>query len=406
MITQTLDRRMLWDGFKNDTKGFLQEAEEEKLELTEFLQLKSPEQDGSYPESALEDYLVREGLRVSYSPNYRTSSAKDFLKTEANSAVLWSICDTDFDRAAGLHEVAERNINSFAEADAQSAFRPAMTKPLYERYRYRPKITIGDIAWGVETIDKPDFRQPEFTTSKANTESQDLVEGAPTLIQTLSFSQELGEVKTFGGGLRWSDKFALEDLAVSLLRMYARKAGAVAESQIVHSGLYAIMDNGPATAPLTPGGGVWSFEDLLDLALFDGADDADYNDYQITGIFCQRDEAKEIIEGYATSGDAGTFHQYPTQYFGNLFPGIQVLNAGLGLPTSLGVLRNGSVSNITAQRILGLDARYAAQLQVVARSMQDETHRDAKHRFTERYMTRMIGWLITDPQASFPLNVA
>lgn len=409
MVTELLERRMLHDALTHDASAreLIQEAEDEKLELAEYFQIKSPERDGTaYPESAMEDYLCRRGLRVRATRSHGTSSLGDFMKNEGDQAILWAVCDEDFDRAAGLDQVMERNINSFAEAEAQTAFRPTSDKPLYERYAYRPKITIGDIAFGVETIDKPDFRQPEFTTRKLDAESQDLAEGAPTLIQTLSFAQELGETKTFGGGMRWSDKFALEDLAVSLLRMYVRKFGAVAEGQIVNEGLWAIMDNGPATAVLDPGTGAWSFDDILDFALFDGTPDSDFNAYQITGLFCQRAEAKEIIQGYATDGDPGVFSQYPTQYFGNLFPGIQVLNAGLGTPTVLGVLRDNAVANITGDRILGIDARYAAQLQVVRRGMQDETERDPKTRFTNRYMTRMIGWLIADPDASFPIDVS
>ena len=135
-----------------------------------------------------------------------------------------------------------------------------------------------------------------------------------------------------------------------------RRKGLRDRIRIVNEGLACAMAVAGGTADIDSGTPPFDFDDILDLALFDGpdSDPNDANDYQLTSIFCRKSTAKQIIKGYKTTNGVqpGVLSAEPSQFFGNLFNGIQVINNGLGTPMRLGIVRDNAVADITAAQCL------------------------------------------------------
>ena len=380
-----------------------------------MLNRKAPEPVAGYPEDALSDILARENLVITATRTEGTAKVSDFMTNEARRIAFWTILDRDYEGALGIPELEKRDTNTISGEPFNSSFSPAATRPLTERHRFTPKITIADIASGVETIEKITFRQPEYTTTIDKEQTTDIAEGGDIPTTIVSYSDVPGKTKKFGGGVRWSDEFALEDTNMSLIRMLARRQAMRDEIKIVREGLTAALRAAGGTHDIDLGASV-GFEQIVGMALFDGPQTAgqnpnEDNGYQVMTIFGIRDVVKRLVLAYGSVDNPGVFSQYPQDQFGELFNPIQLINSGLGGPTRVGLVRDNAVVVtpgtllLDATTALGIDTRYALVLQRVARGMTSEEMRIAKQQVTERYSTQRIGWLISDPDACFNIGV-
>ena len=411
MNNDNMTREALHQDFMNDPTPYLEEAKERQVDLDVLLNRKSNEPVSGYPEDALSDILAREDLSITASRSSGSATVADFDKTEAGKVIFWNILDRDYEAGLGLDELATRDLNTIGGGPSNSSFNPSATRPLTERNRFSPKITIGDIAAGVETIPGTEFKQPEYTTTIEGERTRDIPEGGVIPTTTLSYAEIPGKTKKFGGGLRFSDEFQLSDINMGLLRMWARRMAMRDEIKIVNEGLEAALRAAGTTADVTLGSGDFDFDDILRLSFFDGGSNSttnpnENNGYQLMSLFAVESVAMRIAKAYGSTGNPGVLSQYPQGAFGNLINAIELIN-GLGGPTRLGLVRDNSVVvtagtlELNANTILGVDTRFALILQRQARGITSEDMRIAKQQITERYTTQRLGWMASDPDACF-----
>ena len=415
MKIETMSREALHETFMKDPEPYLDEAVQRSLDLDVLLNKKAPDAVSQYPEDALADILAREDLSITASRASGSASIESFNKTDAGRILFWNILDRDYESGLGLDELAVRDLNTIGAGPSNSSFNPSATRPLVERHRFMPKITIGDIAAGVETIPGTEFKQPEYTTSIEGERTRDIPEGGVIPTTTISYAEIPGKTKKFGGGIRFSDEFELSQINMGLLRMWARRQAMRDEIKVVNEGLVAALRAAGGTADITLTNPTIDFDDLLDLALFDGGSSTstnpnEDNGYQLMTLFAIRDVAKRLITAYSTIDNPGVFSQYPPDRFGNLWNPIQLINSGLGGPTRLGIVRDNAVVvtagtlEVNATTVLGVDTRYALILQRQARGITTEDMRIAKQQITERYTTKRLGWMVSDPDACFNIS--
>ena len=415
-----LTRDELHERFTSETglEEIVGRAQEAGLELYQYLDELSPEADRA--DNALSELLLREELNLKPNKRKGTAKVKDFMVKSKpyRQNLFYAISDKVWETALGLNTLRNRSVteedlfrdtNSANSTTANTAFQMPTNLGLYERHRFIPKIDVNDLAWGSDTIDDISFKQPEYVTPPGDEQSNDIAEGGAIEVTLVRFSEVQGKTKKFGGGVAWTDEFALSELRMSLLLMLMRRKGMRDRIRMVNEGVAAALAVAGGTADIPLGSAAFDFGDLLDLALFDGAassaDEGVDNDYNIDTIFCRKEVAKRFIEAFAATGSPGVFSQYPNQFFGNLFNGIQVINNGLGTPLRLGILRDSAVEALDADTALGVDTRYAAQFLEVSGSATMEENRISKNQITERYETRRIGWMITDPEAVVNIGV-
>lgn len=412
-----MTREALHRDFVENPGVYRKEAKAKKISIETLLNRKAPEKASTYPEDALADILARENLVISSTLHEGTAKVSDFMKNDATETLFWTILDKDYETALGLTELEKRD--QFASDDTfNSPFNPASTRPLYERHRFMPKITIADIAAGIETISGLTFRQPEYRTLQEDEQSADIAEGAPIPTTLVTRGTVEGETKKFGGGIRFTDESVMEGINMSLIRMLIRRQAMRDEIKIVNEGLAAALATAGATHDLDLGSGSLTFDDIVELALFDGSSSAtqnpnEDNGYQLMTVFANRTAAKRLIEGYATVDNPGVFSQYPPDRFGNLWNPIQLINSGVGGPTRLGIVRDNAVigrnpaddtiiAQINDTTLLGLDTRYALVLQ--RSTSRVGSQRIEKEQVEERYSTQRVGWMVQDPDACFNIG--
>lgn len=422
MVHNKLERSELHDQFmsKDGVEELINESLEEKLELYDYLDLKSPEPEANYPRAALNDILTREKLSLKPGRYDGSAKVKDFLKSPSRQKLFTAVTDRIYDKATGVtnirnkdffssFDIAREEANTASNISPDSAFAGQTTLPVYERHRFVPKIDVQDLAWGSETIDDITFKQPEYTTERGDEESKDIPEGGVIEVTLVKFADVGGKTKKFGGGVAWSDEYALNDLRMRLVMMLMARKAFRDRIRMVNEGIAACMAVAGTSADITLGATPWDLDDLLEMALFDGENDNHDNDYQLNTIFCLKSTAKALISAYLkgnSNNTIGPLTGADPRFFGNLINGIQVINNGLGTPLRVGILRDEAVPAITAGNCLGVDIRWAAQFLEVARSTTVEDNRNAKQQLTERYETRRIGWMITDPEACFNIDVS
>ena len=413
-----MTREQLHEDFVNKPSHYLQMAKDQKLPIEDLFNRVAPEKATRYPDDAFTDFLARENLVISATRTEGTAKVQEFMANDARRVAFWTILDRDYENALGLPQLEEKMVQrdtNTSDPNFNSPFNPAATRPLYERHKFMPKITINDIAAGSETIPGISFQQPEYQTTMEKEQTGDLAEGEPIPTTTVSSGTVPGKTKKFGGGLRFTDEFALEAINMGLLRIFARRQAMRDEIKIVNDGLLAALRAAGATHDLDLGTGVITFDDLLELALFDGPESAaqnpnEDNGYQLLTLFTNRALAKRLMTSYSTVDNPGVFSQYPADRFGDFWNPIQLINSGLGGPTRLGIVRNGAVSSTTPtvaiddENALGIDVRYALILQRQARGITTEEMRIAKEQVTERYTTQRVGWLVADPDACFNIG--
>ena len=412
----TLTRDELHEQFtsKSGLEEIVHRAKEEGYTLHEYLELISPEPD--YAENALSELLLREGLNLKPTKRKGTALVKDFMKKSQphRQELFYAISDKVWEKYVGLDtlrqktiadDVVFRDVNAAANTTANTAFQEPTNLGLYERNRFVPKLDINDFAWGTDTIDDVSFKQPEYTTESTAEGSNTIPEGGIIEVTLVSFAEVEGKTKKFGGGVAWTDEYALSDLRMSLIVMLMRRKGLRDRVKMVNEGLIGAM-NLAASVTITLGSGDFDFDDIVEMALYDGESSTDpKNDYRVDTIFCNKSVAKRFIKAYGTTGEPGVFSTLPNQYFGSLFNGIQIINTGLGTPMRLGIVRDGAVPAIDNDTCLGVDTRWAAQFLEVAGSHTIEDNRISKNQITERYETRRVGWMYTDPAALANISV-
>ena len=423
MINETLSREHLYQALHGDVDSLIEEAKSEKVDLPTFLNRKSPVPSKAYPEDAVSDLLARENLVISATSYQGTSSIEDFMKSDTSRMLFWTVLDRDYDRTLRLDEIADvssignlqRDANTSAQTTQNTPFNPSTTMMLRERHRFMPKIRIVDIAGGMDTISGISFEQPQYTTSMENEKSVDIPEGGPIPVTTIKFANVKGRTKKYGGGIRWSDEFALEMTNLSLLRMWARRRAMRDEIKIVNEGLAAALNVAGAAHDIDLGAGALTVDDILELALFDGGDDPaqnpnEDNGYQITAVFGVKDVVKRLMQGYLAAGTPGFLSQYPDMVFTNFWNAVELINSGLGGPTRLGLVRQNAVApsdtlKVDSTTALGLDTRFALTLQQTARGMKTEDMRIGREQVMERYITKRTGWMVSDPEAVVNIGV-
>ena len=416
-MNDIMTRQALHQDFMANPGVYKDEAKANKVDIETLFERKSGEKDPGYPEDVLADILYREGLVINASKQEGTSTVHEFLeKGEARAELFWTILDKDYDQALGLTELEKRDISG-SDGSFNSPFNPAATTAVYERHRFMPKITLSDIASRIEVVNDLTFQQPEYVSTKEDEETHDIAQGTPIPTTRVRRGKVQGETKKFGGGISFTDEFALNQANMGLVRMLIRRQAMRDEIKIVNDGLSAALGAAGSDHDIDLQTGTISFDDLLELSLFDGGLDAtrnpnEDNGYQLLAIFANKDVTKRLMTAYSTVDNPGVFSQYPPDRFGNFWNPIQLINSGLGGPTRLGRVRDNAVQSRDADNAvvdtidngtaLGLDTRYA--LVLFRGQSTSESHRNPQTQVEERYNTQRFGWLVQDPDACFNIG--
>ena len=414
----TMPRSQLYQSFMANPKPFEQEAADRRIALPVLLNEKSPSPDShkDVPD-ALTSMLGRANLYISSNGNNPTSSAAEFLKTSATRSLFWAVLDRDFDEGLGLHEIENNKgygieghasgTNTEQDLTPGGAFNPRTTLPLVDRRKFRPRISISDIAGSIQTIPGNSYQTPEYNTPDADHRMRPVPPTTPIPTTTLTVSERVGSLKKIGEGLRVDANMEFSNLFMESIRMWVAKLALHTETAIVNAGLRVLYSSIPSsgerafTAAANLLGSVPNMRNIINVNLHTGPGNA----YSYNILFMRQSDAQTWIEantlalGATSSGQTTTQAMIPQPgRFVSVFPGVTLLNS-ISAPTVVAFVGDSEVSGWTANNFIGVDQRFALTLMRRARGTRDEGDYDPETQVRRRFLSQHFDWYLEDINA-------
>ena len=406
----TMTRSQMYQSFMANPKPFEQEAADRRMSLPVLLNEKSPvpEKSKDHP-VALSSMLGRADLYISSNSNSATSTAADFMKTSATRALFWSVLDRDFDEHLGLYEI-ENNRENYASATNTEqdltpggAFNPRTTLPLVDRRKFRPRISISDIAGSVQTIPGNSYQTPEYNTPDTDHRMRPVPPTTPIPTTTLTVSERVGSLKKIGEGLRVDANMEFSNLFMESIRMWVAKLALHTETSIVNAGiriLYESVDN-VAARTFEAIGATPNLKSIIKVNLHTGPG----NSYMYNLLIMREAEIETWIEantlalGATSSGQTTTQAMIPQAgRFVSVFPGVTLLNSVSG-PTVTAFVGNSEIPGWSTDNFIGVDQRFALSLMRRARGTRDEGDYDPETQVRRRFLSQHFDWYLEDINA-------
>ena len=404
-----IPRDELYARWTKDHEGIAAEAVEAGVTLPFYLEELSPKADPSAPNlDAMAYLLARDSLATKSFGGFSTASVKDFLKHPRTEALFWAQLDLDYDMTSSIHEVEMKQLgipdlkaaaaNTDAAQTDNTPFKPRFTRALYENRRFRPQVTIADIASAIETIPGTTFQIPKYDTPPDREYPVVIPEGGKMAVTTLKTETANGRTFTVGEGLATSRKFELNDLRMQTVRIWVRRVAMRHEATIVNRGINMLYDVAGADVNI---GDPPTLNSILKVVLH--FTDQVNNGYNIDRLFGLKGTVEEWILANVESNANRFPFEPPEGRFSQIFGGVQLGNGGMEPPIIYAVGPNSQDENlgvkVATDDLLGIDSRFGLVLYRQARGLLQEEKYDAQTQLRERYLSQEVGWQPQDEEA-------
>ena len=408
MDFDTISRGALVDKWRKNHEDILDLCNKSGDTLPIFLNKLSPRAVEGYPEDAMGHLLAAENLAIRSKTDSCSATVNDFLDGGPKEALMWAQLDLDYDTCSSIHELSMKTASVDKKAAASSntdaaqvdnsPFKPRSTSALYENRKFRPQVTIADLASGIETIPGTTFQIPKYDTMPADERPIIVAEGAPMMVTRLTTSTETGQTFKVGEGLATSNEFDLSNLRMQTVRTWVRRVAMRHEIYIVNRGINVLYEASGSGVNI---GSSPNLASILRVALH--FSDSESNGYAIDRLFALKQEAEEWIIASVESSDNKVPFNAPDGRFSGIFGGVQLMN-GVQEPVRLGVVGPNSTDpnvgvNLVADDLLGLDSRFGLIFYRQQRGMMDESKYDPRSQVTERFLSQRVGWQLQDSNA-------
>ena len=408
---EKMTREELFDDFNRDPAHYSGMAKKNKLTLPVLMNRLAPDPSPNYPDDAIGEMLARHGLEVSGNASASSSSVEEFLDSDSTlgpkETLFWATLDRDYDIATSVYDLEQKmkfnaaTSTNVSDSPEGGAVRPRSTRPLYERNKFRPPVSITDIAGGIETIPGQTWQVANYETPKESEQSTTIPEAGPIPLTTLTTSEDTGRTKKIGAGLRVSREAELNATIMSEIRMWVRRQGVRDEIRMVNEGVNLLKDGIPTGVSLGTRASL-GLSDILDVNMHFGAESG----YVMDTLLALKDSAKIWIEANNSSGtsnkyniNAGTPERGAAAY-----GGIELVNAGSGVIrlayfSDLHATNPNSGVNLVQNEMIGFDSRWSLILYRQARGVTNENRYDPSTQVRDYFMTQRFGWHRQDPAA-------
>lgn len=414
-----IPREELWARWNRNHEDILKDAAKSGLTLPFYLEQLSPVGVKGWPEDAFGHLQARDALSVKSNPLSSTATVHDFLDGGRKEALFWAQLDLDYDLCSSIHEfeiksagfdladlvrqsyglepAQKAGANTDAGATDNTPFKPRYTRALYENRKFRPPVTIADIASGIETIPGTTFQIPKYDTPPEDEYAVIVPEGGEMVVTTLSTQVDSGRTFMVGEGLATSRKFELNDLRMQTVRMWIRRVAMRHEAVIVNRGLNILHGAGGSGVSL---GSSTNLNSIIKVVLH--YVNQVNNGYQIDKLFALQAESEEWM--VANIENPNNMFRPPEGRFSNIFGGVQLGGSFREPPTLYPVGPSNADPNIGVNfgmhDLLGIDSRFGLIYYRQARGFMQEEKYEPRSQLRERYLSQEGGWQNQDAEAS------
>jgi len=409
-MDRNMTREQLYDDFNLNPAHYSGLAKKQKVNLPTLMNRLSPEGTPGYPQDAMGEMLARSGLEISGNATEASSSIEDFLDSDEKlgpkETMFWAVLEKDYDIATSVYDL-ERKMklnadvaSTTSDAPEGGAARPRSTRPLYELNKFRPALSITDLAGGIETIPGMTWQVPNYATPAQDEYSTTISEGGNIPMTTLSTSEETGRTKKVGAGLRVTREFELNATLMSEVRMWVRRQGMRDEIRIVNEGINLLRTN--TSTATTLGADANLGRKTFQTITTHFSSGSGYIMDKIVGL---KSAILRLDEVAAQAGNANfaAGSGVPPNFQG-LYAPITIINRGVG-PLEAAYVDDAHATNpnlganLAVREIIGLDSRWALILYRQARGVTNENRYDPATQVREYFLTQRFGWHLQDSGA-------
>ena len=408
-----MGREELFDDFNLKPSHYSAMAKKNRITLPTLMNRLSPESSPGYPQDAMGEILARHGLEISGNASYSSSSVQDFLDSDSElgpkETLFWATLDRDYDVASSIYDLERKmklnaaTSTNVGDSPEGGAVRPRSTRPLYELNKFRPPVSITDIAGGIETIPGQLWQVAEYATPAEDEYSTTIPEGGTIPLTTLTTSERQGRTRKVGAGLRVSLEAEMNSTIMSEVRMWVRRQGMRDEIKMVNEGVNLLKTAPPAITAVDLGTAAsLGLSDILDVNMHFGAESG----YILDTMVALKNTSKVWIEANNSSGasNKNDVRGGTPQRAAAAYGGIELINAGSGV-IRLAYFDTANVNNpnvgvnLVERELIGFDSRWSLILYRQARGVTNENRYDPSSQVRDYFLTQRFGWHLQDASA-------
>ena len=421
-MARDMTRKELFDDFNMKPGYYNGLAKKHKVALPTLMNRLSPEATPGYPQDAMSEMLARHRLEVSGNATDASSSVEEFLDSGSElgpkETMFWATLERDYDVATSVYDLEQKmKINAgsttslLSDEAENSAARPRSTRMLYELNKFRPPVSITDIAGGIETIPGQTWQVPNYATPAADERSTTIPEAGPIPLTTLTTSENTGRTKKIGAGLSISREFELNMTLMSEVRMWVRRQGMRDEIRIVNEGVNvlrtAITRSGSAAATVPLGAGAaLGLDAVITVNTHFGSESG----YMLDMLLGLKSTVRTWIRANVAqpSGGVEINRMLPGGTFSSVFNNVELVNMTNG-PTRVAYFdqmnSDPNIGNtLVDKELIGCDSRWALVLYRQARGVTNENRYDPSTQVRDYFLTQRFGWHLQDEAALARFN--
>ena len=408
-------RKELHTSYFQDYVPFCKAAERLDMSLPDFCNYASPKREwDGLPNDAISEMFAHSNLVVNQSMRRKTATMAELADEGPTETLMWSLFERDYDAASGLYDL-EKTLK-FADVGAtegglpeNSSLRPRATRELYERNKFRPPITLGQITSSMQTIDADAVNLPEYTQAAEDERSKTLTEFENIPLTSITLSERSIRLKRIGAGVRVSRQFELNNIRMTAIRTWIRRQGMRDEIRMIHEGVNTLIASATRTgAPAAVSiGTAPSFAQVLSVYTGFGTSSG----YSVDLLITSTANAETFLQSNIAVSQAGYVLDLPdrAQISGGILPRINYVNANVREVNLIGFDRVQDSSgndpgvdvgiNLHEDHMLAVDSRFALIFLRRARGVVTAEQYFPRSESRERYMTQYFGWGEQDPEA-------
>ena len=410
-----MTRQELFDDFNLQPGYYSGLAKKYKVTLPTMMNRLAPEATSGYPQDAMSEMLARHRLEVSGNATDASSSIEEFLDSGSElgpkETMFWATLERDYDIATSVYDLEQKmklNATTSLVSDSPEggAARPRSTRMLYENNKFRPPVSITDIAGGIETIPGQTWQVANYDTPASDERSTTIPEAGPIPLTTLTTGEATGRTKKVGAGLSISREFELNSTLMSEVRTWVRRQGMRDEIRIVNEGVNLLKSS--VTSDNTENIGsvaVLGLDAIIEVNTYFGSGSG----YMLDLLLGTKPAVHQWIRANVGNPITGAVNEvrrgYPAGAFGSVFNNIELVNRASG-PTRVAYFDDTSATTdpnvgntLVNTELLGIDSRWSLILYRQARGVTNENRYDPSTQVRDYFLTQRFGWHLQDVNA-------
>ena len=402
-------RKELHTSYFQDYVPFCKAAERLDMSLPDFCNYASPKREwDGLPNDAIAEMFAHSNLVVNQSMRRKTATMAELADEGPMETLMWSLFDRDYDAASGMYDL-EKTLK-FADVGAtegglpeNSSLRPRATRELYERNKFRPPITLGQITSSMQTIDADAVNLPEYSQAAEDERSKTLSEFENIPLTSITLSERSIRLKRIGAGVRVSRQFELNNIRMTAIRTWIRRQGMRDEIRMIHEGVNTLISAAPALS--SPRDDLTSSPNFAKvLSVYTGFGTG--SGYSVDLLITSTANAETFLQSNIAVGQAGYILDLPdrARVAGGILPRLNYVNANVREVNLIGfdTVATSDVNlgiNLPALQMLAVDSRFALIFLRRTRGVVTAEQYFPRSESRERYMTQYFGWGSQDAAA-------